>query len=218
MIEQILKNGRGQFINIKILPGVDMGRYRNGSLISNDYEHYSITERSSSLDISKGPSADRKKQFLWIPWIPGSISEVAGDVGLDIITGPMSGCWIVNYMKESEFRQYTGHIGTYNTTDSPESVAAKAKWRELITKGVKPIVGFCPSSVAFDTKEGQQLNAADPIIYALVTDTKMLYTIIIWRVPGIDAHGHAATKFKLGTVYHVKSATKDVLIDPFTKK
>ena len=216
MIEQILKNGRGKFININILPGVDLGRHRNGSLISNDPEHYSITESSSSLDISKGPSADRKKQFLWIPWIPGSISEVAGDVGLDIITGPMSGCWIVNYMKEGEFRQYTGHIGTYNTTDSPESVAAKAKWRELIAQGINPIVGFCPSSVAFDIKEGQQLNAADPKIYALVTDTKMLYTIIIWRVPGRDAHGHDATKFKLGTIYLVKSASRDTLTKLFT--
>ena len=215
MIEKILRNGRGKFINIKILPGVDMGRHRNGSLITNDHEHYNINESSTSLDINKGPSADRNKQFLWIPWIPGSISEVAGDVGLDILTGPMSGCWIVNYMKKDEFRQHTGHIGTYNTTDSAESLAAKGKWRELIAQGIKPIVGFCPSSVDFNIDERLELNAVAPIIYALVTDTKTLYTIIIWSVPGTDAHGNDATKYRVGSVHLVQSSPKNDLTNLF---
>src|SRR5437016_5586767 len=55
-----------------------------------------VFTKTSGVRAGTGLKAHRN--FKWLPWLPGAISEVAL-VGADVLTGPMSGCWLVTYRK-----------------------------------------------------------------------------------------------------------------------
>jgi hypothetical protein len=85
----------------------------------------------SALDIQRtsalggGHVAKAHRNFVWLGWVPGIVNEIRPN-GMDILTGPMSGCWITSYMKGG--LQYIGHVGTEDDPNTANSIAAKGAW------------------------------------------------------------------------------------------
>ena len=68
------------------------------------------------------------RNFVWLEWLGGLVSEVQPN-GVDVLTGPMSGCWITSYLKNGV--RYVGHVGTVMAAADPLSVAARAAWNNF---------------------------------------------------------------------------------------
>src|SRR5262249_34487759 len=72
-----------------------------------------------------GHIAKAHRNYQWLKWRPGFVSEVP-QYGIDVLTGPMSGCWITLYMRGG--LQCVGHVGTEHEAGSPASIAARNSW------------------------------------------------------------------------------------------
>jgi hypothetical protein len=87
---------------------------------------FSTKDRISSL--KAGASGDGHRNFVWLPYIPGYVSEVE-QTNLPIITGPLSGCPTTRYSRGG--KTYVGHPGTEDHHDSANSQAARAYWNSF---------------------------------------------------------------------------------------
>jgi hypothetical protein len=131
-----------------------------------------------------GPAFNAEKvhrNFQWLAWFPGAISQVPRESG-DVLTGPMSGCWVVIYIKDG--KEYVGHIGTADL-GSPQTKAAKKAWHDFAS-GAGPgnlIAGFNPAR-AFPTLPAQQKGDGTPEILGLVTKSKELYAVFTYKGDG----------------------------------
>ena len=82
------------------------------------------------------------RNFRWLHWQPGKVTYLPL-AGSDILTGPMSGCWIVIFNMAGV--PYVAHIGTYDP-GSPATLQVKAAWAAAFTAGVvQPIAAFQPN-------------------------------------------------------------------------
>lgn len=120
--------------------------------------------------------------FRWLPWVKGAISQVESSV-LDVLTGPMSGCWLMLYTRGTQ--AFACHIGTVEGPTDPQTVAVKAAWRNFANNapqnGVQIVSGFNPARAfpsGFPPKKQSDLGA--PKIFGLITTTGHLYAIFFW--------------------------------------
>jgi hypothetical protein len=84
--------------------------------------------RQQMSTVTAGELTDARKvhrNFIWLPWLRGVVSEVQPG-GMDVLTGPMSGCWIMSYLRNGV--HYIGHVGTDETHGSANSIAARNAW------------------------------------------------------------------------------------------
>jgi hypothetical protein len=111
MLEQKLIVNR--FINLTLAPP-PAPAYADGAFVLVPVQQCYLQEstgffkKTSTVQAGVGPKAHRN--FKWLPWLPGAISEVAL-IGADVLTGPMSGCWLVTYRKPNGV-PHAGHLGT----------------------------------------------------------------------------------------------------------
>ena len=75
-----------------------------------------------------GQVAKAHRNFLWLEWLGGLVSEVRPN-HMDVLTGPMSGCWIVSYLRGGV--HYVGHVGTVMTPTDALSIAARTAWNNF---------------------------------------------------------------------------------------
>lgn len=80
---------------------------------------------TSSVVTAGAHATKTHRTFRWLPWLKGKIS-ITPLAGSDILTGPFSGCWVPIFTLGGT--QYAGHIGTFETADTPESIQAKNAW------------------------------------------------------------------------------------------
>jgi hypothetical protein len=81
------------------------------------HESTGLFEKRSAVAVGKHVKTHRNVR--WLPWIPGKISYVDLE-GDDMLTGPMSGCYIVVFEFENRIR--VGHIGTSQGRDHPDTI------------------------------------------------------------------------------------------------
>ncbi len=193
MIEQKLIVGR--FLNLTInspKPAGNQGNFvTQASIAMTIQESTGSKVKTSNVVLGTGHKAHRN--FQWLHWVPGSICQVPFN-GLDVLTGPMSGCYITNYRIGGQ--EYVGHIGTDMGPNTPNSIAAKACWNNFATAhpldvlgGFKPAwIGALPPTVNGDTTWGL------PTVFGLVT-MKEYYTLVtypqqnaanIYRIAGLQ--------------------------------
>jgi hypothetical protein len=89
-----------------------------------------ISESAHSSDklrnVALGAHATKtRRTFQWLSWVPGATNQMLLG-GVDLITGPMTGCW-VNLYKIGGV-PYVGHVGTENLATSTNSIEAKRGW------------------------------------------------------------------------------------------
>jgi hypothetical protein len=135
-------------------------------------------QRTSTTGV--GPAAKAHRNFVWLPWLPGFVSEVQ-PAGMDVLTGPMSGCWITSYLKGGI--RYIGHVGTEDLHDTPNSIAARAAWNTFAAGlPVNACSGFNPFNddwIGGPVPLGVRGESARKT-FALVTAVGTLHTVITY--------------------------------------
>jgi len=80
------------------------------------------------------------RNFQWLGWWGGAISQVVRHK--DVLTGPMSGCWIVVYRRDG--MEYVAHIGK-NKDNKAQTDAVIAGWNNYAQHHAADIIcGFNP--------------------------------------------------------------------------
>jgi hypothetical protein len=120
------------------------------------------------------------RNFVWLEWLPGFVSEVQPG-GMDVLTGPMSGCWITSYLRGVV--HYIGHVGTENLPTSANSIAARNAWNAFAA-GV-PIGAYSGFNPFNDPWIGGPVPAGLPgesarKTFALVTAAGTFHTVIAY--------------------------------------
>lgn len=137
-------------------------------------------DRQRTSNVGTGHSPKVHRNFAWLEWLPGVVSEVRPN-GVDILTGPMSGCWITTYLRNGV--RYVGHVGTDMTPTTPNSIAARTAWNNYACDAqIGAFSGFNPFN---DPWTNGAMPAALPgesnrKTFALVTTEGHFYTVIAY--------------------------------------
>lgn len=100
-----------------------------------------------------------------------------------MLTGEMSGCWIVLYKRDGI--EYVGHIGTFSTPTDPLTLVVRNAWMVFATT-VPPgdvIAGFNPLRDWRGDMPAQLTGEGPAAIYGLVTASRELYSIWTYKQP-----------------------------------
>jgi len=143
-------------------------------------KHYSFSRRwedrfvgvQATNAIVPGQGAPHR-DFVWLPWIAGVITEVTTTE--DVLTGPMSGCWVVVYQRNGH--RCVGHVGTDN--DQVSNAAVKQAWNTFAANNQNGLRGFNPSD-AWPTFPAQLAADGGPHILGLVTSDDRLFSVLTW--------------------------------------
>ena len=162
-------------------------------------ESTGVFTKTSAVQAGVGPKAHRN--FKWLPWLPGAISEVAL-VGADVLTGPMSGCWLVTYRKANGV-PHAGHLGT-DVASPVRTAAVNAAWNVFATGHPADVIGgFNPLRHWVGPYPARRAGepAAPPKIFGLYTTANQFYVIVAYQ------QTNPATLLRIAGIQQVASAT-----------
>jgi len=152
---------------------VQIGLQRTGEKIQSQFDR----QRVSTTGV--GQVAKVHRNFVWLEWLGGVVSEVQ-PTGTDVLTGPMSGCWITAYLRGGV--HYIGHVGTVMDPAHPDSIAARTAWNNFAA-GVPmgAYSGFNPFNDPWvGVVPGPLPGEAARKTFALVSSAGNFYTIITY--------------------------------------
>jgi hypothetical protein len=136
-------------------------------------------DRQRTSTTGLGAVAKVHRNFVWLEWLGGLVSEVKVG-GIDILTGPFTGCWLVSYLRGGV--HYIGHVGTCDDHADPRSIAAKAAWNTFAAS--VPSHSFSGFNPFNDDWVGvvpvQQAGEGNRKYFGLVTVAGDFYTIIAY--------------------------------------
>jgi hypothetical protein len=139
------------------------------------------------------------RNYQWLEYVPGFVSEVPQN-GMDVLTGPMSGCWITRYVRLGI--TYVGHIGSADDAVHAQTIASKAAWNAFpgagLAQGFNPFNAFMAANPIYPAR--QQGENLQPRVYALVTAAGTFHTIWTWPLVG------AATTVRIAAVQQFPNA------------
>jgi hypothetical protein len=129
--------------------------------------------RTRTSNVSPGQNANKAhRNFRWLHWQGGKITYLPLN-GPDILTGPMSGCWVVIFTMAGQ--HYVGHIGT-TAPGSTNTLQVKAAWAAAVQAGtVTPVAAFNP------TRHLAVANTGFDVHYAVITQGQRLYAMRLHR-------------------------------------
>jgi hypothetical protein len=131
--------------------------------------------------LPQGTDAKDHRNFQWLGWYKGAVSQAAlGNT--DVLTGPMSGCWITVHQFSGQ--PHVGHVGTFETPNHPKSVAAKKAWKDFAAANPEAVIKDFNPFRSFngnwpETKTGD--HAWGKKVIALVTSDQSLHSICLWK-------------------------------------
>lgn len=133
---------------------------------------------SKTSAVSAGVNAKAWRNFQWLQWKPGFISEVR--MTPDVLTGPMSGCDLVIYRRNGF--TCAGHLGT-DVGAAAKNTAVKNTWNQWAqTHAGDVIAGFNPFRAVMNnipprTKHDQ---VSAPLFFGVMTSNNQLFTLILY--------------------------------------
>ena len=134
--------------------------------------------RDTASGVSAGAHAKARRNFTWLPWIPGMVSEVPC-IGVDVLTGPLSGCWITRHQRNGVW--CVGHVGTMQDAAHNDSVAAKAAWNTFAAGSlIYQREAFNPMKKWVGPMPRNEGDGQDYLM-GLVTATGEFYAVLTWR-------------------------------------
>jgi hypothetical protein len=142
----------------------------------------SLFHRTRTSQIAVGAHAAKAhRTFRWMPWVLGKVACVPL-AGADILTGTMTGCWLVIFRYNGV--QYAGHIGTDDNPTTPNSIQAKAAWRNAVGAGqIVPVKAFNPVGPSLPAFGTLNLKGESPEFYGAFTPNGQVYTVVL-TIPG----------------------------------
>ncbi len=142
------------------------------------------------------------RNFKWLPWYQGDISETVLD--RDVLTGPMSGCILVSYRDLGGLTK-VGHIGTITVTDTmPATINTNVKgvWNAFaLAHPANVIGGFNPVGAAVPVHPPAQPGDQVGQTWGLFTTNGNFYAVQVW-VQG----GHPIV-YRIAAVHQIASMT-----------
>lgn len=156
-------------------------------------------------DVAAGSNTAANKlhrNFKFLPWYQGDISETVLD--RDVLTGPMSGCVLVHYLRNGHY--VAGHIGTITVTDAvPATINTnvKALWNQFANAHPLDVFGgFNP--VANTVPAHPPAQPGD-----IAGETWGLYTIVgtFYAVQVYKQAGNGPSEWRVAAVHQVPSMT-----------
>lgn len=185
MLEQKLLVGR--YINLPnpvVMPAaVTLGPVGSFTLVplQTCYLHEStgVFTKTSTVQAGAGPKAHRNFRFL--PWLSGRISEV-DLVTTDVLTGPMSGCWLVSYRKPNGV-PHAAHLGT-DVANPAGTLAVNTAWNNYALANAGDVIGgFNPMRHWQGALPVAQPAREHPIprFFGLFTVPGQYYTIVTFQ-------------------------------------
>ena len=128
-----------------------------------------------SLPLPNGGVAN----FTWLDFIPGRITE--SPLTSDVLTGPMSGCWITAYKRAGQ--RCVGHIGT-DSNNPLATTNVKSKWDAFVAGNYTNILGGFKPSVDIGAMPPAVLppagNDGQFFIFGLVTSDMRFFSILTY--------------------------------------
>jgi hypothetical protein len=115
-------------------PGVEKN-VTDGPIVSQ-----TLTVFNTLDDANKQTSGNPPWAFNFLIYVPGIVTTTA--LGTDVMTGPMSGCYLFKY---SLHGVRMAHVGTESSPQTPASQEAKTAWKALAARReVSGITGASP--------------------------------------------------------------------------
>jgi len=145
----------------------------------------------------------------WLAYKHGHTTRIERTA--DILTGPMSGCWIVRWT-ENDGTKWVGHIGTVESSVAV-SQAAKTGFRNAMAgfqkvRGYNPANAWSPADIAVQMTKllGVPTHPPSPQIISLVTQGGNFYSIMMFRLGYGD-------EYVVGGIKRVPGTSRQQLTD-----
>lgn len=144
-----------------------------------------VFTKTSQLQSGIHPKIHRT--FQWLTYVPGEVSFcqlVPGAQGFDVLTGPMSGCYVTAFKRGETV--YVAHVGTDIALGPEKNEAIKESWNVFarnnpddVIKGFNPVTAWTGPFPKSDPKN----EDPRPTIWGLVTATVPydLYSIVLYQ-------------------------------------
>jgi len=141
-----------------------------------------LLHRTRTSQVSVGAHATKAhRTFRWLPWVLGKVSCLPL-AGADILTGTMSGCWLVIFQYNGV--QYAGHIGTYLEPTHRDTLQAQAAWRNAVNAGtITPVKAFNPVGPNLPAIGTLNLKGESPEFYGAFNPAGQVFTVVL-TIPG----------------------------------
>lgn len=125
-----------------------------------------------------GANAKAHRNYVFLAWLGGLVSTIRPN-GVDVLTGPMSGCWITSFMQAGQ--RYAGHVGTVDSPLDQQSIDAKAAWNGLVaTIPPHARAGFRPFNDWVGPRPVAQPGEGAGSTYAIVTAANTFHAMILF--------------------------------------
>lgn len=161
-------------------------------------QHANLGKKVTTRTIQPNVHATKAhRNFRFLPWYSGAISEVRLDQ-VDVLTGPMSGCWLVIFRRGGH--RYAGHLGT-DVANPVGTAAVKTAWNNFATNHPGDVVGgFNPFAAWKKYPASKSTNDSTPRIFGLYTTNAHFHAVFTWQQGG-------STTLRIADVKRVKSAS-----------
>lgn len=155
-------------------------------------------------DVAAGTNTAPNKvhrNFKFLPWYQGDISETT--LNSDVLTGPMSGCVLVSYLRGGN--HMVGHIGTVTVTDAvPATINTnvKALWNNFaLANGPSVFGGFNPVAATVPAHPPAQAGDVGGETWGLYTTAGLFYAVQVYK------QGTAISEYRVAAIHQVPSMT-----------
>ena len=177
-----------EFVHILCPPQtIDESVRRDPGAAYNPFRNVGGQRTSAVVAGTNTKSSKAHRNFKWLPWYPGDISETVFD--LDVITGPMTGCVLAQYVRDG--KNVVGHIGTLDVDvpghGSTVNTLVKERWNTFAKDHPGDIVGaFNPVDKKIPAAPPARGEDAGGQVWGLLTTSGEYYTIYVQnqRPPG----------------------------------
>lgn len=143
--------------------------------------------KKRTSDLNPGVNLTVGKQHRncqWLTWLPGAITNVPVG-GVDVLTGPMSGCQLVLYNDLVTGALHAGHLGT-DVASPTNTTAVKTTWNAFATANPAQVIGgFNPANDWAGpyptTRTGKKKDGGPAKIFGLLTVNATYYSIFTYQ-------------------------------------
>lgn len=159
-------------------------------------ESTGVFTKTSVIVAGAGPA---HRTFTWLPYTPGLITVVAL-VGADVLTGPMSGCWLATYRKPNGV-PHAAHVGT-DVASVARTAAVNTAWNLHATAHAGDIIGgFNPLRHWNGANPAGKAGETAGKMYALYTTNNHYYVVFLWQ------QGNPTNRFRIAGLQLINSVT-----------
>ena len=174
--------------------------WTGGKLAAGTLHAQAPTLLSFGQPAGAAPLAGANPSFRWLTYYKGAITTMAFD-GFDILTGDMSGCWLVAYLVGGAAR--LAHVGT-DFMSATDSTLVKRTWDFTAQQANHTMIaGFQPNA-AWDGQFPAAIKdwGVQGKVWGLVTAQFKLFSI--YAFPGVVS----MTTWRIAGIKEVATASK----------